>query len=100
MAALSKWPRSRKPRLFILPEVNTKENKNKDNINIFTYNKFYARFTANADGLYTTILSIIKERDSLIKKLNKLYIVVVGEGIYRVPSNSSVEYNKGKMSSN
>jgi hypothetical protein len=73
--ALSTWPRTRKSRLSILPEVNNKGNKTKeDNSNIFTRENFYARFTANADGLFTTVLSIIQERDSLLEELNALYV--------------------------
>jgi hypothetical protein len=72
----SKWPRVRKSRLSILPEVDDKENKVEDDgdTDIFTRDKFYARFTANTDSLYTTVLSIIEERDSLIKELNKLHV--------------------------
>jgi hypothetical protein len=55
------WPRTRKSRLSILPKVNNKGNKvkAKDNTDIFTHKNFRAHFAANADGLFTTILSII-----------------------------------------
>jgi hypothetical protein len=74
--ALPTWPRTRKSRLSILPEVNDKENKvkAKDNTDIFIHKNFRARFTTNADSLFTTILSIIQEHDSLLEELNALYI--------------------------
>jgi hypothetical protein len=53
------WPRTRKSRLSILPEVNNKGNKVEDNIDIFTCENFCARFAANADGLFTTVLGVI-----------------------------------------
>ena len=70
------WPRTRKSRLSILPKVNNKGNKveAKDNIDIFTRKNFRARFAADADGLFTTILSVIQERNSLLAELNALYI--------------------------
>jgi hypothetical protein len=68
------WPQTQKSRLSILPKVNNKENKVKDNTDIFTYKNFHARFIANADGLFTTILDIIQEHNSLLEKLNTLYI--------------------------
>jgi hypothetical protein len=59
--ALPTWPRTRKSRLFILPEVDDKGNKVKaeDNTDIFTRENFRACFAANADGLFITILSVI-----------------------------------------
>jgi hypothetical protein len=69
------WPRTRKSRLSILSEVNDKGNKAKeDNSNIFTYKNFRAHFAANANGLFTTVLSVIQEHNSLLKELNVLYI--------------------------
>jgi hypothetical protein len=55
------WPRTRKSRLSILPKVDDEENKVKaeDNTDIFTHENFYARFVANANGPFATILSII-----------------------------------------
>jgi hypothetical protein len=55
------WPRTRKSRLSILPEVDDEGNEveAKDNTNIFTRENFRARFAADADGLFTTILSVI-----------------------------------------
>jgi hypothetical protein len=53
------WPRTQKSRLSILSEVNNKENKVKDNTDIFTCENFYAYFATNADSLFTTVLSII-----------------------------------------
>jgi hypothetical protein len=55
------WPRTRKSRLSILPEVNNKGNKVKteNNSDIFIYKNFYARFIANVDDLFTTILSVV-----------------------------------------
>jgi hypothetical protein len=74
--ALLTWPRTRKSRLSILPKVNNKGNKVevKDNTNIFTRENFRARFAANADGLFTTVLGIIQEHNSLLEELNALYI--------------------------
>jgi acyl-CoA reductase-like NAD-dependent aldehyde dehydrogenase len=69
------WPRTQKSRLSILPKVNNEGNEAKeDNSDIFTRENFRARFAANADGLFTTILSIIQEHDSLLEELNTLYI--------------------------
>jgi hypothetical protein len=53
------WPRTRKSRLSILPEVDNKGNKVEDNIDIFTRENFYACFAANIDGLFTTVLGVI-----------------------------------------
>ena len=55
------WPRTRKSRLSILPEVDNKGNKVKaeDNTDIFTRENFRTRFAANADGLFTTVLGVI-----------------------------------------
>jgi hypothetical protein len=55
------WPWTRKSRLSILPEVDDKGNKvkAKDNIDIFTYENFRARFAADVDGLFITVLSVI-----------------------------------------
>jgi hypothetical protein len=53
------WPRTRKSRLSILPEVNNEGNKVEDNTDIFTRENFRARFAANADGLFATVLGII-----------------------------------------
>jgi hypothetical protein len=69
------WPRTRKSRLSILPEVDDKGNKAKeDNSDIFTHENFRARFAADADGLFATILGIIQEHNSLLKELNALYV--------------------------
>jgi hypothetical protein len=70
------WPRTRKSRLSILPEVDDKGNEveAKDNTNIFTHENFRARFAADVDGLFATILGIIQEHDSLLEELNALYI--------------------------
>jgi hypothetical protein len=59
--ALPTWPQTQKSRLSILPKVNNKGNKVevKDNTNIFTYKNFHARFIANANSLFTTILGVI-----------------------------------------
>jgi hypothetical protein len=59
--ALSTWPRTRKSRLSILPEVNDEGNKveAEDNTDIFTRENFRARFAADADDLFATVLSII-----------------------------------------
>ena len=72
----SKWPRVRKSRLSILPEVDDEGNEVEDDsdTDIFTRDKFYARFTVNTDSLYATVLSVIEERDSLIKELNELHV--------------------------
>jgi hypothetical protein len=74
--ALPTWPRTRKSRLSILPEVDDKGNEveAKDNTNIFTRENFRVRFAANVDGLFTTILSIIQKHNSLLEELNTLYI--------------------------
>jgi hypothetical protein len=69
------WPRTRKSRLSILPEVDDEGNEAKeDNSDIFTRENFRARFAANADGLFITVLSIIQEHDSLLEELNILYV--------------------------
>jgi hypothetical protein len=70
------WPRTRKSRLSILPEVDNKGNKveTKNNSDIFTHENFRARFAANTDDLFTTVLSVVQEHDSLIEELNALYI--------------------------
>jgi hypothetical protein len=59
--ALPTWPRTRKSRLSILPEVDNKGNKVEveDNTDIFTRENFRARFTADADGLFATVLGVI-----------------------------------------
>jgi hypothetical protein len=58
---LPTWPQTRKSRLSILPKINDKGNKVKaeDNTDIFTYKNFHARFAANTDGLFITILGVI-----------------------------------------
>jgi hypothetical protein len=55
------WPRTRKSRLSILPEVNNEGNKVEveDNTDIFTCENFRARFAADVDGLFTTVLGVI-----------------------------------------
>jgi hypothetical protein len=69
------WLRIRKSRLSILPEVDEEGNKVKeDNSDIFTRENFRARFIADVDGLFATILSIIQERDSLLEELNTLNV--------------------------
>jgi hypothetical protein len=68
------WPRTRKSRLSILPKVNNKGNKVKDNTDIFTHKNFHTRFAANTNSLFTTVLGIIQEHNSLLKELNTLYI--------------------------
>jgi hypothetical protein len=70
------WPRTRKSRLSILPEVDDEGNEveAEDNTDIFTHENFRARFTADADGLFVTILGVIQERDSLLEELNTLHI--------------------------
>ena len=68
------WPRTRKSRLSILPEVDNEGNKVEDNIDIFTRKNFRARFAANTDGLFATILGVIQEHDSLLEELNTLYV--------------------------
>jgi hypothetical protein len=59
--ALPTWPRTRKSRLSILPKVNDEGNKveAKDNTDIFTRKNFRARFAADADDLFATVLSVI-----------------------------------------
>jgi hypothetical protein len=59
--ALPTWPRTRKSRLSILPEVDNEGNEveAEDNTDIFTRENFRARFAANADGLFATILGVI-----------------------------------------
>jgi hypothetical protein len=53
------WPRTWKSRLSILPEVDDKGNKVEDNTDIFTRENFHARFAADADGLFITVLGVI-----------------------------------------
>jgi hypothetical protein len=53
------WPRTRKSRLSILPEVDDEGNEVEDNTDIFTRENFRARFVADADGLFATILGVI-----------------------------------------
>ena len=74
--ALPTWPRTRKSRLSILPEVDDEGNEveAEDNTDIFTHENFRARFVADADGLFATILGVIQERDSLLEELNALYV--------------------------
>jgi hypothetical protein len=68
------WPRTRKSRLSILPEVDNEGNKVKDNTDIFTRKNFHACFAADVDGLFTTVLGIIQEHNSLLEELNALYV--------------------------
>jgi hypothetical protein len=69
------WPRTRKSRLSILPKVDDKGNEaEEDNSDIFTRENFRARFAADADGLFATVLGVIQERDSLLEELNTLYV--------------------------
>ena len=59
--AQPKWPRTRKSRLSILPEVDDEGNKveAEDNIVIFTRENFCACFAADVDSLFITILGVI-----------------------------------------
>ena len=57
--ALPTWPRTRKSRLSILPEVDNKGNEVEDNTDIFTRKNFHARFVADVDGLFVTVLGVI-----------------------------------------
>jgi hypothetical protein len=69
------WPRTRKSRLSILPEVDDEGNEaEEDNSDIFTRENFRARFAADADDLFATVLSVIQERDSLLEELNALHV--------------------------
>jgi hypothetical protein len=55
------WPRTRKSRLSILPEVDDEGNEveAEDNTDIFTRENFCARFAADVDGLFATVLGVI-----------------------------------------
>jgi hypothetical protein len=53
------WPRTRKSRLSILPEVDDKGNEVEDNTDIFTCENFRACFVADVDGLFVTVLGVI-----------------------------------------
>ena len=68
------WPRTRKSRLSILPEVDDEGNEVEDNTDIFTRENFRARFAADTDGLFVTVLGVIQERDFLLEELNVLYV--------------------------